>query len=785
MRHSLTQLLPRELTPSMETIAFQDGSFRDGLVKIIGQLLTKGEFTDQAFEKSPLSKFILDETGILVKFGIENNLIPNAAVSFVWLGKNNILSKTLDPKKDEGYDFYDQVALGNIVRDYKEEFTAGIDLGKSKVSGLYSRLEFPFLITIGLLTKRPTTEYSAEEVITDTILHELGHLYTAMVYMAYVVRRSLMLSQIARTAANIDNYNERTQVLKYAVDLGDTKLDVASLAKSEPGAEGVNYQVVMLTEARRSITSELGMDLYDERVAEQIADQFMVRHGGGAAMISAFYGAADLGKDREYLTSEVLKTVVGAALCTMSVIGIPMLVLWSLLTEKPDQSRYDPPIDRLMLIRREMYLRLREPKISIEMRRKTLRDIEYIDRMLAGARAYPNLLKWIAQIKPSIRKYNGQVALQRTLNELGANRAFAVSAMYASMEDDKMLPVQPDAVAVDHLISVLTRIGQTHRSEQGGSGSLAQEALSRLIQREAEARQQIPASGRKMLETVSPAAASQPHLILSTCRKELERLEVLDSEIEAILSSSENLTAYFYTTGDYLNAVELQQLKQGSSLTDMVFNTESSILRLGIMTRISNTLVEALPRLMNATVTVAEAGSVACYRDEDSSVQRMTDQFRYICTQASPLATPDNLDLTDIGEAGGGPYPSRIYKLVKSARYTHDNAEVSNTATYRGLSHARDPIATYLTTAAEAKQLLITTLPQFKTLLEHLETTPVSSVDARDTALFYERVTKLLNTLVEISEGGVKLLNDVRSMTNAIDQAQDFTVSLSQLIYPQ
>lgn len=782
MRLSLSQL-HGELSPSMETIAFQDGTFRDKLIKRITQILTKGELTDKAFENSGLSKLILDETGIRIKFSIENNFLPNAGVSYGWLGKNNILTSTsID---DEQLAFYDEAALGNIVRDYKEEFTASVDLATSKVDGLYSRLEFPMSLTVGLLIKRPTHGYSPEEIIADTILHELGHLYTGMVYMAYVVRRSLVLSQIARSAAHIDNYNKRVQILKYAVDIGDAKLDVESLANSKPGTEGVNYQVVLLTEARRSIKSELGMDLYDERVAEQIADQFMVRHGGGAAMTAAFFSDYELGKNSEYYTSEVLQTVLGAAMCTLTVIGIPMLVMWSLLTESADKQRYDSPIDRLMLIRREMYLRLREPKITTTMRQKTLSDIEHVDKMLAGAKAYPNLMRWIAQIKPSIRKYNGQVALQRTLNELGANRAFAVSAMYASMEEDKLVPIQSDTNATDKLVSVLTRISTSFRSDQGGAVALAQEALSRLMQREGEARQQIPAVGQKLLASAEGATVSQPHLIVAACQKELARLETSSSETAAILSSSQNLAAYFYNTGDYLNAVELNQLKRGSCLTDMVFSTEASIQRLGILSRISTAITGALPALIKEATSVAEVGSVACYQDEDSVIQRMSDQLRYICTEASPLATPDNPDMDDLGDAAGGPYPSRVHKLVKSARFSHDRAELGGNVVYRGLSQVKDPATLYLNIGASAKQALIEILPQIKTAVDHLSNTPASTVDAAETALFYERVAKLLSTLIEISEGSAQLLADIRDMTKAIDQAQDFTISLSQLIYPQ
>lgn len=780
MRRSLQELVSGALTPSMETIAFQHGAeLYTGLVMQIEKIQSKGDYSTAAVRSSKIEEIIFNETGIKVTLEVEDSPHENAGV---WTGpliKNNILSQNYDDP--ELLKTIDQLSLGNMIKDYKTETMGKIDLTNGKVSGIYSELVFSMFFTSSMLRPKPVDRFSSAEVLAEVLLHELGHVFTFIVYLAYGVRRAMILSQIARIAAGIDNYNDRVHVLTYAADLGGQKIDYNSLGSIAPGDQGVNYQAVLLTESRQQIKAELGLDVYAYRAAEQLADQFVVRQGGGAALAYFLGDRESLGKDVSTYRLIWAQEILFGAQITLSIIGLPILVLFLLFMAEPAEQRYDDPIDRLALIRRELYLRLAEKKLSLKVRQKTLKDIEAIDSMLAGAKRYPGFVNWLSKLKPSIRRYSGQINMQRTLNELGANRAFAVSGMFASMENDTLVPIQQDTTPADKLISVLTRIRTQYRSEQGGSGSLQMEGLARLLQRESEARQQIPAYGRKLLETEPSASSAQPHVILETCRKELERLNVTPSVIQVILSSSDEILSYFYTTGDYLNAMELLKLRKESILTDMVFNAESAIARVGTLERICTAITRAAPELLKAASTVAESGSIACYLDSDSIIQRMTDQLRYICTQASPLDTPTNPDLDDIADAGGGPYPAKIHKLVKSLRYAE---VVIQQDSFRGIGQIKDPATAYIETATIARQCLIAIGQQAGEVIDHLSAVPMSDVHSAETALFYTRVSKLLSTLMDIADGGASLMNDIRTMTATIDQAQDFTLNLGQLIYP-
>lgn len=367
---------------------------------------------------------------IKVKFeyddSIEGQLMANAGANRTFVDGNHPFWNI--------YQFRDNPEFWKMMRSgYKSEIS-WVDTNTGGVDGWFSTIEIKTTLTKALADSLEPDELAA------TMLHEIGHTYVDFFYVGHAATSSLVISIAVREALGEDDLGKRKKILNDAKQvLGIQKFDTDSLVGVPTFDDTKNLEVLYLNAYRQQLKSTTGTDLYELRNAEQMADQYAVRHGAGVALARALQKMerVNTAARRRYMFKMVVSNLPFIVLTKLSMLAAHIGSLGMLLilqvwqnTLVPDIRIYDNDRDRFKLIKQHMVARMKASKVSGRDLDEAIREIEKVERMMAKVpkESIPLLRRLALVLGPDRRKETNTYEMMKILEGLINNDLFITTA---------------------------------------------------------------------------------------------------------------------------------------------------------------------------------------------------------------------------------------------------------------------------------------------------------------------------------------------------------------------
>lgn len=409
----------------LENIMFQPGFLYEKLTACVGKLRDEGSFTTEAILKSNISFEIKRLTGMYVDFLVDKKVMMNAYILLPSVDKNHVFVQ----------DFFrtwahPEVGL-TLINAMKDIPKGTVDLRNCRVGGIFEKIRLDVVMGHALISDR---QFSNGE-IAAIILHELGHGFTYFENLGTVVRGSLITGAAAKAVMTVETQSDKIKVLEEAErTLGIEIKDKPRLA-ADRNSGGKIVQSVMITTLAERSRKDTGLNYYELRSIEQLADQFALRHGAGADLVTALARLNTIYMHRStinmalHILVEAIKLVVFCA--GLLVVPIPLLV-YVLLTN-PMVKVYDDPEARVKFVRMNLINELKVAKIEDKRRRALLADIEAIEVVeeTLDDKLTTMQLMW-STLMPEGRRAADQEATQKQLEALISNDLFVLAAKLKS-----------------------------------------------------------------------------------------------------------------------------------------------------------------------------------------------------------------------------------------------------------------------------------------------------------------------------------------------------------------
>lgn len=358
--------------------------------------LDKLEITKESVKG--IQELIFTATGINVLM-LSSDTIGNMGVDVAYLTPHNLLNTNI----------YDQImdksdtTIARAMKIIKTDILKGwVDTSTGRVGGDFSKIEFSMEVNPWvdeILRRKILTRYkcSMAEALAVTVIHELGHIFTGLLYITRVAFDAILPMTAIKLISQKSTYGRERAVIVNDALKG---LEIPPTAKVEDldkmDSDGLALYFSKAI-SNRDMHRTLSLGTAD-RGSELLADLYAVRMGCPKTMIIAV-SSLDAGMPKEMLISGLAFTV---ALCsTGSVIltgfggvllaGTLLLKLGSTLIPN---SAYDSPYRRMKAILRDVIIRLNEDKV-IDKRQKVkmLAEAKEMEKIVEEAK---NLLEGTA-----------------------------------------------------------------------------------------------------------------------------------------------------------------------------------------------------------------------------------------------------------------------------------------------------------------------------------------------------------------------------------------------------
>lgn len=349
----------------LESILRTNGNFFKELTEAVQRLRDGKKYDTKAIKESMIPSVIRLHTGINVEFDIQGG-DEAYCVCYPLTNFNSIL-----PQFSEG----SHNKIGTIIEYTGKEFKGRINEVEGKVSGDFSKIAVPVVIGIQLINH---DSFLTPEECAAVLIHECGHAFQTFQYMNQIAFGCAMVATTARNILDSDSYREREVLVKKLEDaIGtDKTFNMADLIENpKPGLD-----VVMVSRYMRSLPYKTLQVLYDNRLAEQHADTFVVRHGGAQALatgidkIQAKYKNYGKANPIAHFFAETARLFTYLLLAP----GIVDILFYN-----ASPRRYDNPKDRIEYMKLQLIEDLkRVPKNDEKNRQTILSDIAVVEGLL-------------------------------------------------------------------------------------------------------------------------------------------------------------------------------------------------------------------------------------------------------------------------------------------------------------------------------------------------------------------------------------------------------------------
>lgn len=426
-----------ELT--MEAIKFQNGSLFKEMTEFFKTMdnLTSYEEKVKYISGKPLSDLIRKYTGLT----IQTEVIPNMSEINCFcitpdITKNNVL---IEEWRKQFYRHSDFKQLSKNI----DEIVGVVDLVNGRVKGAFEKIVIRVFVTDGFIR---TMEFTPENKAA-LVMHEIGHAFTFLEFIAESAKTDFSLAAATRELLQTTDKEKKITLAKSLNDAMGTTVDVNTIAESSDVATW--YTVYISNkEERTRVATHTGR--YSDTSAEFVADQFVTRHGGGAAM------ADTLAKIYKHLGKISVRDRISIwtqyAVCSLSVISaiaglslinpilgtmgtVALFVNLKTITQYDfTYSTYTSDKDRVAKLKQELVGRLKDRDLPQDIRVSTLDAIKEIDKILKTLNDNRTIMELITiALRSDVHQAVKQEQVQKTLSTVINNDLFKTAATLDSI----------------------------------------------------------------------------------------------------------------------------------------------------------------------------------------------------------------------------------------------------------------------------------------------------------------------------------------------------------------
>lgn len=426
-----------ELT--MEAIKFQDGSLFKEMTEFFKTMdnLTSYEEKVKYISGKPLSDLIRKYTGLT----IQTEVIPNMSEINCFcitpdITKNNVL---IEEWRKQFYQHRDFKQLSKNI----DEVVGVVDLVNGRVKGAFEKIVIRVFVTDGFIR---TMEFTPENKAA-LVMHEVGHAFTFLEFIAESAKTDFSLATATRELLQTTDKEKKITLAKSLNDAMGTTVDVNVIAESSDVA---TWYTVYINNKEKQTRVATHTGRYSDTSAEFVADQFVTRHGGGAAM------ADTLAKIYKHLGKISVRDRISIwtqyAVCSLSVISaiaglslinpilgtmgtVALFVNLKTITQYDfTYSTYTSDKDRVAKLKQELVGRLKDRDLPQDIRVSTLDAIKEIDKILKTLNDNRTIMELITiALRSDVHQAVKQEQVQKTLSTVINNDLFKTAATLDSI----------------------------------------------------------------------------------------------------------------------------------------------------------------------------------------------------------------------------------------------------------------------------------------------------------------------------------------------------------------
>lgn len=407
VRHQMNTKFFDELVAAMDFLRQSDKKF-----------IT--EKSAEAYVKaSKIESIIAKHSGLNVRFKSSQSMGINAFVFPPHLDKNHALLTDLHRQ------YYSNADATKRLKKADTAIQGTINLNTGVVSGVYSKIRSEVFVAAQIVQGEMFTVEEAAAILA----HELGHLMTYYEYLGQNILTSHVMGDAVSEFTKSTTPQQRVEIYKVtrkALDLGSDEVDVV--------AEVTDVEIfkrLIVSDVSRKTCSATDTTYYDQRTWEALADQFATRIGGGRPLATAldklfrYSGQAEYQTNLKWLMTETFTVL-------LSTVFLPFTLLFIALGD-PFEI-YDPPVERLQRIRRDLILGMKNPKSSKEYRTRLKEDIDVLDDLLSKVKERSSLLLGFWKlVRSDVRREFNRAKLIREFEELKDNDLFVYANTLKTM----------------------------------------------------------------------------------------------------------------------------------------------------------------------------------------------------------------------------------------------------------------------------------------------------------------------------------------------------------------
>lgn len=374
--------------------------------KIKGSLsdLSRSKDVIKALGDSKIEKFVAKATGLsinLIAFPGLNAYVMNPTIhndSVIW--NNNLKRYRLHGELDK----ITTNGVGVITVDISKGYVHGVEKVKSDL-GLGSEL---------------LLELDVDE-LTAVFLHEIGHLIGYYIALTRGSVTNFLLQEFTDRLFKVKSTEAKVQLINQMESKGHKIKSVDLLSKAESKEE---MRRIIITDEVVLSRSEFGASVYDQRIFEAIADQYVVKHG--------MYLPLAKGLAKITGPTETPHLFVGLLVDIIS-LGFLPIVAGLMLMDWWTDPVYDEASKRIEVIRKQAIASLKHVPAS-DLKR-VLKDLDAVEE-LVGDEVDDLLLMKVSQLLiPSQRRGVRGRRTQQAIEHLSQSEANIASALFRTIKE--------------------------------------------------------------------------------------------------------------------------------------------------------------------------------------------------------------------------------------------------------------------------------------------------------------------------------------------------------------
>lgn len=405
-----------DLKVTMETIARQKGKLHEELIKCVSFLRNDKTYETTAIRNSRISEVIKLFTGITTNVYITSGDMMSAMFPML-SGSHSLVSVNV------GYD------SARVMSGLTElgEIKGGIDPIKGMVTGEFSKLKTQIRIGVENLE---STIYTDEE-IAAVIIHEIGHLFTYFQYLSTVVVGPSILAIAANALLMETDRKKREIILKTTgekLGLDKTFYKEDYISNPKPGID-----VMMLNDYLSLLPIGTLEIFYNQRLSEQMADTFTVKHCG------ARFIASYLSKHRRHNNwqrDSFFSHLLSEIGFLFKLFRVHKTGLISILFNTYMPEKYDRPNDRFEYMKLMLIDELKTvPTSDKELRDRILFEIENIDEISKEFVYRRDVVTFFWDILGKGRQYLKSTQREKALERMVYNELFYKATQLKQLAD--------------------------------------------------------------------------------------------------------------------------------------------------------------------------------------------------------------------------------------------------------------------------------------------------------------------------------------------------------------